>query len=197
MILALISFAYAASMPIPSRYPGLAYGVDSPLVHLEVYADPLCPICSILWPVLQQIIGAYPSNLRVTVHFLPLPYHTYSYLITRSIVAVQQISADKAKKFLDNIYNGDQDQFDLPDKCENDVVKLVASYVERTLSIPQADFLQKYEDSDSLARIEFKFAASQRVNGTPICFLNGVESDLGAGTPFSTWKSVIDELIAN
>ena len=151
-----------------------------------------------------QYYGQFFNKLLVPIHqifalpsILPLPYHTYSYLITRSIVAVQQISADKAKKFLDNIYNGDQDQFDLPDKCENDVVKLVASYVERTLSIPQADFLQKYEDSDSLARIEFKFAASQRVNGTPICFLNGVESDLGAGTPFSTWKSVIDELIAN
>lgn len=195
MIFALFSFAYAASMPIPNRYPGIVYGVDDPLVHLEVYADPLCPVCSIFWPILQQIVDAYPSNLRVTVHFLPLPYHTWSYLITRSIVAVQQISLDKAKTFLTNIYNGDQDQFDLPTKCENDVVKLVASYVEKTLSISQSDFLEQYDKCDSLARIEFKFAASHRVNGTPVCFLNGVESDLGAGTPISTWKSVIDQLI--
>lgn len=197
MIFTLCAYAFSATMPIPNRYPGIVYGVDDPLVHLEVYVDPLCPICSMLWPVFQQIIETYPTNLRATVHFLPLPYHTWSYLITRSIVAVQQISLDKAKTFITNIYNGDQDQFDLPSKCENDVLKLVAQYVENTLSIPQSEFLKQYDNSDSLARIEFKFAASNRVNGTPICFLNGVESDLGAGTPFSTWKSVIDQLIAN
>lgn len=195
MLLSLVSVAYAAAMTIPDRYPGIVYGDTNPLVHLEIYADPLCSVCAYFWPTVKEILEAYPKNLKTTVHFLPLPYHTWAFVMTKAILAVDQISRDKAKTLMDNIFLSDQEKFDLPSKSQDEVIQIVAKYVEDTLSISQTDFLSKFYDAESDARIEFKFAASNRVNGTPICFLNGVETDLGAGTPLATWQQTIDALI--
>ena len=198
MLFVLASFAFSALMPIPNRYPGLKYGTDSPTLEMEVYADPLCPICAMFWPTVEQIVQDYGNVLRLTVHFLPLPYHTWSFVVSRSLVAVEGIDTDKAKEFLKKLYDGDQNLFDnsaMSSKGQTEVVNYAADYVQKNLGISQSEFIPKYNNADEDTRIEFKFAASHGVNGTPIVYVNGVETDLGAGTPYSTWKSFLDGLL--
>lgn len=201
MLFLFTSCALGVLIPIPKRYPGIQFGPSDAAIRMELYVDPLCPVCAMIWPTIQTVLEKYPTQLNCDVHFLPLPYHTWAYLITRSIIAVNMTSNEEAKTMISNILLGDQDKFGnsvMADTTQNQAVTMVAEYVATTTKVTQDEFLANYKnsESDSNARIEFKFCASQRVSGTPVVFLNGIESDLGANTPISTWTSVLDELLA-
>jgi predicted DsbA family dithiol-disulfide isomerase len=187
-------------MPIPKRYPGLRFGPDNAFIRLELFADPLCSDCAVIWPSIQAILSRYPTQLSLNVHFLPLPYHTWAYVITRSILAVSLTSAAKAQQFLINLFTGDYDKFSnssFANESQNSVLSIIAAYILETLGIPTADFTTNYNlpSTDEAGRIEFKFSAGRGVNGTPVVYINGMETTLNEATPLSQWNQIIDELI--
>lgn len=197
-----VLFAAAASvlMPVPKRYPGLVFGLDNPNISLEIFIDPLCPVCAMIWPNAEGIVQKFPTQLGIKIHFLPLPYHTWSFVITRSILAVKALSVEKAQQFIRNLLNGDQDQFSnsaMIDTSEKEVLADVAGYLTSKLGISAADFLAKYNSGDvsSDARIDFKFSATHAVSGTPVVYVNGVESELSAGQPLDEWVKFINQLL--
>jgi hypothetical protein len=200
MFFVLSALSASVPMPIPKRYPGLRFGPENAIIRLELFSDPLCPVCAAEWPTIQAVLNHYPTQLNLDVHFLPLPYHTWAYVITRSILAVNISSTTKAQQFLSNLYAGDQDRFSndaFSSQSQSSAVPIIATYVLQTLGIPTAEFSANYYlgSTDDAGRIEFKFSAGHGVNGTPVVYLNGVETDLSADTPLSEWYKVIDGLI--
>jgi hypothetical protein len=138
--------------------------------------------------------------VNLDVHFLPLPYHTWSYVLVRSIVAVNVTSTTFAQQFLSNLYAGDMAQFTneaLADSGQTEVVEKIANYVNQKFGIATSVFYANYNaaNSDNLGRIEFKFATGRTVNGTPCVYLNGQESDLDGDSPLSQWYAEIDALL--
>jgi protein-disulfide isomerase len=187
-------------MPIPKRFPGLAFGPSKAIIRLELFADPLCPVCAAIWPTVQTVLNHYPTQLNLDVHFLPLPYHTWAYVITRSILAVNISSTTSAQQFLTKLYEGDQNQFSntaLADVGQTAVIAKVADYVSQNFGISTTTFNSNYNaaNTDNLGRIEFKYSTSRGANGTPVVYLNGVESDLDADSTLSQWYAEIDALI--
>jgi hypothetical protein len=109
-------------------------------------------------------------------------------------------STQKAQQFLANLYAGDQDRFSntgFAAQSQNSALPIIATYVLQTLGIPTAEFSANYnlDSTDDAGRSEFKFSAGHGANGTPVVYLNGVETDLGADTPLSDWYTLIDGLI--
>jgi hypothetical protein len=126
---------------------------------------------------LKQLLQAFPLTLNVRLHFLPLPYHTWSFVVNRGIVALKNIDYTKAQQLIDQLYNGGQNQFEndvLSKTGEDDVLQLLAKYVSSTDGVDSNTFINKYQDStiSSDTRIEFKNSASHAVAGTPTFFVN-------------------------
>jgi hypothetical protein len=133
------------------------------------------------------------------VHLLPLPYHTWSFVVSRGIVALRNIDCSKAQILLDQLYNGDQSLFGnqvLAKTGEDDVLQKLVQYVSDTLKVDVNTFISKYQDSDisNDARIEFKNSASHAVAATPTFFVNGTPTDID-GYSFAQWKQLIDSLL--
>ena len=64
----------------------------------------------------KSVISAYPSNqLQVVIHLFPLPYHTYSFLISQSVYIVADKELHNAYKWIDLLF---QNQ----DKYQNDIL---------------------------------------------------------------------------
>jgi protein-disulfide isomerase len=198
---AFVALSASILMPIPRRYPGLLFGPANAVIKIELFADPLCPDCATIWPKVAAVLNHYPTQVNVDVHFLPLPYHTWAFVVTRGILAVNISSTAKAQTFLANLYAGDQNQFSnsaLAGKGQNAVVQQLASYVQTKLSISTTEFLANYnpDTTDTAGRVEFKYSASRGANGTPVVYLNGVESSIDESTSLSTWYSIIDGLLS-
>jgi protein-disulfide isomerase len=193
-------FAASILMPIPKRFPGLAFGPTNAIIRLELFGDPLCDGCAAEWPTIQAVLAHYPTQLNLDVHFLPLPYHTWSYVLVRSIVAVNISSTASAQQFVTKLYGGDMNLFTneaLADVGQTDVIARIATYVSQNFGISSSTFNANFQaaNTDNLGRIEFKYATSRTVNGTPLVYLNGVESDLDGDSPLSQWYAEIDALI--
>jgi protein-disulfide isomerase len=200
MFASLLFLSSSILMPIPKRFPGLAFGPTKAIIRLELFADPLCPVCASIWPTVQAVLAHYPTQLNLDVHFLPLPYHTWAYVVTRAIVAVNVTSTTSAQQFLTKLYAGDQNQFSnaaLADVGQTAVIAKLATYVNQNFGIPTATFNTNYNaaNTDNLGRIEFKYSASRGANGTPVVYLNGVESDLDSDSTLQQWYKEIDALI--
>jgi predicted DsbA family dithiol-disulfide isomerase len=200
MLATFLAIGSSILMPIPKRFPGLAFGPAKAIIRLELFSDPLCPVCAEEWSTIQTVLNHYPTQLNLDVHFLPLPYHTWSYVLTRAIIAVNVTSTTLAQQFLTKLYSGDQDQFSneaLGDVGQTAVIAKVADYVSQNFGISTTVFNTNFNaaNTDNLGRIEFKYSGSRGVNGTPVVYLNGVESDLGVDAPLSQWYSEIDALI--
>jgi protein-disulfide isomerase len=200
MLFAFFALTSAILMPIPKRYPGIGFGPAKAIIRLEVFTDPLCPGCAEEWPIIQAVLAHFPTQVNLDVHFLPLPYHTWAFVVTRAIIAVNITSTTSAQQFLSKLYAGDQDLFNntaLAETGQTAVVAKLATYVSKNFGISESTFNTNYNDpnTDNLARIEFKYSTSRGVNGTPVVYLNGVESDLDLDTPLSQWIAEIDALI--
>lgn len=195
-----VLFSAICAAAIPKRYPALSWGVSAPKVLVELYADPLCPDCADIWPKLQQLLKLYPTQLTLSVHFIPLPYHTWCNYMVRVIKTVQDISEDKARQFVDRLYNGDQDLFSntaLQDVSEINIPNTMLTYVSKTFSIDLQELTNHYSKAEvkSAASMEYNFGALHGITGTPTIFINGVATEIGPETTIDEWKAVIDPLL--
>jgi hypothetical protein len=114
---------------------------------MELFSDPLCPGCAQEWTTIQAVLAHYPTQLNLDVHFLSLPYHTYSFVLTRSIIAVNITSTTTAQQFLTKLYSGDQDQFSneaLAGIGQTAVIAKVAQYVSDNFGISTSVFNTNY-----------------------------------------------------
>ena len=71
-----------AQMPIPKRMVGYVFNDvsnDAP-VHLDIHMGPLCPDSAEAFPNAKTVAMHYGSQLRLTMHMFPLPYHHQAYL---------------------------------------------------------------------------------------------------------------------
>ena len=166
-------------MPVPKRYPGISFPINEGLVKLELFADPLCPNCLTIWPTMKYLMGNFSTQLQVIVHLVPLPYHTWSFIITQTLMAVNSINNSLAQAMINDLYNGSQDLFSnsaTATLSESQVLEKALQYASTTFSIDYDKLKEEYNNQNMNARIEFKFAAEHEVSGTPTLFLNGVDA---------------------
>ena len=83
VVLCTLAFVAYAQVPIPSRPDGYAlspHAQPSAPIVLEAFYDLLCPDSKASWPVVKQVLAAYPTQLYFLMHTFPLPYHTWSFI---------------------------------------------------------------------------------------------------------------------
>ena len=71
------------TIPLPKTLDGLSLGSETTSFTLEAHYDLLCPDSRDSYFVLSQVIRDFNlssnPNFKFTIHFFPLPYHTYAH----------------------------------------------------------------------------------------------------------------------
>ena len=91
LILTLTSITFA-QLPIPKRMTGFVFNdvsSDAP-IHLDIHMGPLCPDSAMALPPAKEVAMHYGSNLRLTLHMFPLPYHHQAYYTAIVSIFVNQ-----------------------------------------------------------------------------------------------------------
>jgi protein-disulfide isomerase len=189
-ILAKAAAAPAAAAPArPAEDPNKVYeitvgnsavrGPANAKVTIVEWSDFQCPFCARAVPLVDQILEAYPNDVRFVFKNYPLPFHKSAMPAAKAAVA-----AGKQGKF-----------FEMHDKLFESYNALSDAKFEeiaKEIGLDVAKWKADMESPEVQAQVveEMKEAGKVGVRGTPTFFINGKKP---AGRSFELYKSIIDE----
>lgn len=155
---------------------------DAPVTIVE-FSDFQCPYCAVFHPVLQEVIKAFPKDVKVVLKNYPLPFHQHARPAAKAALA-----AGLQGKYYPMVALLMESSKDLADAKYKELA------VKAGLKVDQ--FLKDLKDQDAV--FEKKIAADMEevkkadVRGTPTYFLNGKKVQV---RDLSGWKSAIEPLL--
>ena len=210
VILALASSASSQVATTMSGLPlsrhGYTYfaGDASSPISVEMVIDLTCSETRDAWEVLSAVVHGYSDSVEFNIQILPLPYHQFSFLVSKAASTVLFFEGDKqAFKFMNEailnqpaIYNSETN-----DKSYNDVLEIVQGWATNSTTITSAKFAEGFDTSsdagntiEMFTRFQFKMAAITSNYGTPMYTINGLKVLEGLDT-FSQWQDTLDSLV--
>jgi protein-disulfide isomerase len=178
----------AAAPAQPKEDPNKIYAVEvgnsafkgpaDAKVTLIEFSDFQCPFCSQAAKLIDQILEAYPDDVRFSYKNYPLPFHNQAMPAAKAAVA-----AGKQGKF-----------FEMHDLLfENFRTLSEEKFIEfaGTIGIDVEQFKTDLASPDVAAQVtaEMDEAGKNGVRGTPTVFINGKKP---SGRSFELYKSIID-----
>jgi protein-disulfide isomerase len=158
----------------PSKGPA-----DAPVELIE-FSDFQCPFCLRAFPIVKQVMAAYPDSVRLVYRNYPLPGHPRA----RPAAEAAACAADQGKfwEYHDRL-------FENQDKLSDDDLKAHAV----ALGLDAAKFNACFDATAHKADVDADIAAGNEagVTGTPAFFING--RLLSGAQPLEAFKQVIDE----
>lgn len=164
------------------------WGKKDARVTIVEYSDFECPYCQRGAEAIDQVLKAYPNDVRVLLKHLPLDFHPKALPAAKYFEAVAKQNQALSKKFHDEIF---RNQNDLKAKGE-DFLKSTA----KKLGVDMAKLNRDLSDEKIATRISSDTAEAQKFgfSGTPGFLINGVS--LRGAYPFSEFKKIIDQHLA-
>ncbi len=158
---------------------------DAKITIVE-FSDYECPFCSRVEPTVEQILNAYPNDVRIAFINAPLPFHKNALPAAKAAVAAMKLGGHAAywkmhEKLFANQKALTVDNF----KSFATSIGLDAAAFEAAMNSPEvANYVAQGQ----------KAAQEAGVNGTPSFSINGVQ--LVGAQPFKNFQNAIDAEIA-
>jgi protein-disulfide isomerase len=186
------------TLPLPPKPFGFSRGESSAPIHIELFLDMVCPDSRTALFELEKVYPYYDSNVRLTIHLFPLPYHRNAFMSTQAAYVVNHHCPQSFYEFIKVSYRNLEDLTDIStmDLNANQVAKLIVGNAKLS-KCKHENFetdLQPVSLFSSEARSAWKFGASRGVFGTPFVFVNGV-SDTNRSYSAEEWKNLIESLL--
>lgn len=156
---------------------------DAKITVIE-YSDFECPYCAKGHATVEEVMKAYPNDVRVIFKHLPLDFHPLAMPASRYFEAIAMQDHAKAKKFYDLVF---ENQGDLRTKKEGalkDFAKRAGADLKKVEKDLNSEAITKRIEADMEEARKFNFS------GTPGFLINGVS--LRGAYPFSEFKEIID-----
>ncbi len=159
-------------------------GAKNARVTIVEWSDFQCPFCGRVEPTIDQVMKAYPNDVRVAFKQLPLPFHQNAH------VAAEAALAAKAQgKFwqMHEIMFKNQQALDRPS---------LEKYAGE-IGLDVGKFKADLDSGKWKQKVDAEMAEGNKIGarGTPSFFVNG-KSFVGA-QPFEAFKAKIDEELKN
>ena len=137
-------------------------GGDTASVTIAVYSDFQCPYCSQLEPVLKQLLGKFPKEVKVVFKNYPLSFHKFARSAATAALAAQE--QGKYWEFHDKLFENYA-------SLSDDKILEIA----RSLKLDVEKFKSKRVDPaiQELINRDISEAQDNGVTGTPYLFING------------------------
>lgn len=164
------------------------FGPKDAKITIIEYSDFECPYCARGHATVEEVMKAYPKDVRVVFKHLPLDFHPLAMPASRYFEAIAMQDSAKAKKFYDLVF---ENQGDLRTKKEGalkDFAKRAGADMKKLEKDLNSEEITKRIEADMEEARKFNFS------GTPGFLINGVS--LRGAYPFSEFKEIIDRHLA-
>lgn len=158
-------------------------GAPDPRVWIVLYSDFTSPHCARAWPVLNEVLAAYPNQVGIELHHLPGPQQERSTPAARASIAAHLQGA--FWKYHDRLYANVNALED---------ADLIRAAKELSLDVPRFERDLRLSAIDAVLDRDRIDAAKLGVRGTPAFFVNGLP--LRGVQVFETFKAAIDAELA-
>ena len=148
-------------------------------VTIIEFSDFQCPFCKRGMDTMDEVLKAYPKDVKVAFKHLPLPFHPEAKPAARATIAAQR--QGKFWEMHDLLFNNQQ--------------SLSAEYYPKAaqqLGLDMAKFNKDFADPavEKIVDADMELANSHGIRGTPGFFVNGVQ--VRGAQPFPVFKEIID-----
>ena len=167
----------------PSKGPATAK------VTIAEYADFQCPFCSRANPTVAEVLKAYPTQVKVEWHDLPLPFHTEAHLAAEAARAVFKLKGEAAFwKFHDALFAAQGSAGGLARPAlEAEAAKLGIDMTKFNAALDAHTYAAEV-DADA------KRAGDAGISGTPAFVINGYL--VSGAQPLRKFKRTIELALA-
>jgi protein-disulfide isomerase len=187
--------------PIPVDYtePGIQYkpGPTQPKVLLEIFIELNCPYSEAGLPVVQQVADHYGSSqLDLTVHQLPLPYHRNGFLSTQGLYLINANLPETTFDYIEAVLakNSDFSTANTFNKTEAEVLDMLADIAVDATGVDKTFFTSEIGNYRTQTVNAWKYAVKRNQAGTPGYSVNGVDL-VGESPTFDDWIAFLDPII--
>lgn len=169
---------FKAPVKVPAGNSPVKGPKDAPITIIE-FSDFQCPYCSRANTTVEQILEAYPKEVKVVFKNLPLGFHKEADPAARAALA-----ANKQGKF-----------WEFHDKLFENQAKLSSSLYKEIAKDLKLDLTKFEEDMNSKeikdqVKADTELAREVGISGTPGFFVNGVA--VKGAYPLPHFKMIID-----
>jgi hypothetical protein len=161
--------------------------------RFEIFLEPTCPFSGKAFGKVDDLLAAAGED-RITVALIlhSQPWHMYSGVITRAILAASTLEGGRetAKRVMSAVY-AHRDEFEFDDHCAgpnmdatpNDILARIADYsgidVTGAFALPTLDREVKRHT---------RYARQNGVHVSPTFIIDGlVDASIGSGDPVGSW----------
>ena len=159
-------------------------GPKTAKVTIVEFSDFQCPFCSRVEPTVDQVMKAYPNDVRVAFKQLPLPFHNNAHAAAEAALAAKE--QGKFWEMHAKLFKSQQ-------ALDKDSLAKYAG----ELGLNVEKFKAALESGKYKDKVDLEMAEGNKIGarGTPSFFVNG-KSFVGA-QPFEAFKAKIEEEIKN
>jgi hypothetical protein len=161
----------------------------------EMFLEPTCPYSARAFGKLDETLqSAGEDRITIKIRLQSQPWHMYSGVIVRCILAASTLSGGKeAAKSVMTAVAAHREEFEFTRHCggpnmdatPNDIIARIESYSGLQLAAPFA-----IPDLDREVKWHCKYARQNGIHVSPTFMVDGVvQSDLGSGDAVSNWVS--------
>ena len=161
----------------------------------ELFLEPTCPYSAKAFGKLDETLqSAGEDRITINIRLQSQPWHMYSGVIVRCILAASTLSGGKeAAKSVMTAVVAHREEFEFTRHCSgpnmnatpNDIIARIEAYSGLQLAAPFA-----IPDLDREVKWHCKYARQNGIHVSPTFMVDGlVQSDLGSGDAVSNWVS--------
>ncbi|KAL0477758.1 hypothetical protein AKO1_014076 [Acrasis kona] len=194
----------------PKNYVGYEYpGTSQPQIHIELFADILCPYTRKAYLKIKEILSIYKAkgvNIQLRVVHAIQPFHPRSYYVTSTIAAANLVGQRKtgddtaAFKLTDKFFETLESYSEAKtnDVTPNELLKRlrVVAANETDASEDEIEAAFKSQTVDAIVKGQLRYGRQNGVHVTPSILINGLlEGTFESSWTSEQWAKVIDPLV--
>ncbi|WP_265975634.1 DsbA family protein [Brucella intermedia] len=159
----------------------------------EMFLEPTCPFSVRAFNKMDALLDlAGAGRITVKLRMQPQPWHMFSPVITRCVLAASMLLGGKenAKKVLVEV-GAHRQEFEFEDHCKGPNMQATPDQIiARIEDYTGIALAEAFEFTELQAEIKWhaKYARQNGIHVSPTFMVNGlVQPDLGSGDPVETW----------
>ncbi|XP_041347434.1 uncharacterized protein LOC121367367 [Gigantopelta aegis] len=195
--------AICGSVLILRREVGFVYKNGKPEAEMKIdlFVDLFCPKSKALFSRLMEVVDGYRDDqIRLKTHLVPLPYHAFSFMASKTVHSVSTLTRDQQTyNWMAAIFsNMSLFRENAHSKTQHDVMTQFTDMVE-TFKVDKDDFTQLccsdlHVEDDT--RVGWKYSCSRGVHSVPWFMINDMTVNAEEWT-VQDWKKQIDKLLGS
>jgi len=164
--------------------------------ELEAFLEPTCPYSKRAFEKFPALLDAAgPDRLTIRIRFVSQPWHLYSGVVTRALLAASAaLGAETGLAVMAGIYR-DRDAYEFDEHCSGlnmgrtpaDILRAISALAGRDLTAPFC-----WKTVDRAFRWQVKYARQMGVHSSPSFAIDRMlEPQMSSGQPVEEWLALL------